>query len=98
MDQVLPIATHVPYMTSPGNHERDYLHSGAIFHHKDSGGECGVAYQNRYIMPSPSGSNLLHTKIPNYAFKPGPNSIYRHDTPWYSFRYGNIHVVMLSTE
>jgi len=75
MDQIAPVASRVPYMTLPGNHERDYINSGSYFSVNDSYGECGVPYENRFLMPTTS-----HTK------------------QWYSFNYGNIHFVMMSTE
>ncbi len=43
MSQVLKITTRVPYMTSPGNHERDYPNSGSFYNGTDSGGECGMS-------------------------------------------------------
>lgn len=40
-------------MTAIGNHERDWPHSGARFAEQtDSGGECGVAHERRFLMPS----------------------------------------------
>jgi hypothetical protein len=75
LEQIHPIAGKVPYMTCIGNHERDYLNSGAHYNGTDSGGECGVAYESLLPMPTP-------TK----------------DQPWYSFNYGNIHIVLISTE
>lgn len=43
-----------PYMVSIGNHERDWPHSGDWFPGRmhDSGGECGVAHERRFLMPS----------------------------------------------
>lgn len=42
---------------------------------KDSGGECGVAYELRFPMPTPG-----------------------RDLPWYSFDFGVLHVMVMSTE
>jgi len=51
-EQIKPIVTRVPYMTTPGNHERDWPHSGDRFNTvDDSGGECGIAYSRRCRMP-----------------------------------------------
>jgi len=52
-DQMLPVTSRVPYMTIPGNHERDYPGSGDRYNvARDSGGECGVVYEKRLKMPS----------------------------------------------
>lgn len=64
MDQIAPIAQRVPYMTLPGNHERDFPDSGfqkfliiliclgSFFNGTDSGGECGIPYEKRFPMPN----------------------------------------------
>jgi len=75
MNQISPIASVVPYMTSNGNHERDYPDSGSLFNVKDSGGECGIPYESRFKM--------IDTD---------------HQKQWYSFDYGNVHIMMMSTE
>lgn len=87
MNQILPLATSIPYMTCIGNHERDFPDSGSYYtgvlsgpnqsylEGTDSGGECGVAYENRFVMP-----------------KVQP------DKPWYSYEVGNIHFTLMSTE
>jgi hypothetical protein len=54
LSQVHPVASRVPYMTCIGNHERDYLTSGAHYNGSDSGGECGVPYESHFPMPSPA--------------------------------------------
>jgi hypothetical protein len=104
MNQVLPIATAVPYMTSPGNHERDFPGSGSFYNGTDSGGECGIPYENRFIMPPPS-SDHIYRKLENAQKKPFNKKItvqpvdkMINDTPWYSFDFGNIHFLMMSTE
>eukprot|EP01147_Barroeca_monosierra_P007337 gene7337-9738_t len=73
-DQLEPISTSVPYMTAIGNHERDWPGTGTTGD-KDSGGECGVAYELRFPMPTPG-----------------------RDLPWYSFDFGVLHVMVMSTE
>lgn len=76
MDQILPISTNIPYMTCIGNHEFDYPNfTASLFNTTDSGGECGVPYLNRFIMPT--------------AAK---------DIAYYSVNYGNVHLLMISTE
>ena len=42
----------VPWMTTDGNHERDFPNSGSLFTGHDSGGECGVPYEKRFSMPT----------------------------------------------
>ncbi|QDZ25947.1 metallophosphatase [Chloropicon primus] len=75
-DRIEPLASRMPYMTTIGNHERDWPHSGDRYGGKDSNGECGVPYMARTPMPRPSGP----------------------DKPWYSFKFGPVHFVQLSTE
>lgn len=41
-----------PWLTTIGNHERDWPGSGDLFGGNDSGGECGVAYMARMVMPT----------------------------------------------
>ena len=52
MRQIEPLAAAHPYLTSPGNHERDSPGTGAFQHGDDSGGECGVPFNARFIMPA----------------------------------------------
>ncbi|ONK71228.1 uncharacterized protein A4U43_C04F6200 [Asparagus officinalis] len=49
---ITPLASHVSYMTAIGNHERDYEGSGSVYITPDSGGECGVAYETYFPMPT----------------------------------------------
>lgn len=96
LEQIEPIATRVPYMTTDGNHERDFLNSydNPYFNNKgdmgnttnDSHGECGVVYGRRFIMPTHS--------------EPGPKPLTaeRSGRTWYSFDYGPIHFLQYSTE
>lgn len=49
---IYPLASKVSYMTAIGNHERDYIASGSIYVTPDSGGECGVAYETYFPMPT----------------------------------------------
>ncbi|EKX51016.1 hypothetical protein GUITHDRAFT_161772 [Guillardia theta CCMP2712] len=102
MDQVWKIeeiATQVPYMTAIGNHERDWPNSGekekrhgksrSVRGSFDSGGECGVAYNRRFVMPAPSPT------LPSFsAFSSSASS----DSPWYSFSHPLLHVAVISTE
>ncbi|KAB1216264.1 putative inactive purple acid phosphatase 27 [Morella rubra] len=54
LDLINPVASKVPYMTAIGNHERDYISSGSVYVTPDSGGECGVAYETYFQMPTPA--------------------------------------------
>ncbi|VAH80764.1 unnamed protein product [Triticum turgidum subsp. durum] len=49
---IRPLASQVSYMTAIGNHERDYAGSGSVYVTPDSGGECGVAYESYFPMPT----------------------------------------------
>ncbi|KAB1227530.1 putative inactive purple acid phosphatase 27 [Morella rubra] len=51
---IKPVASKVSYMTAIGNHERDYAGSGSVYVTPDSGGECGVAYDTYFQMPTPA--------------------------------------------
>ncbi|WVZ68518.1 hypothetical protein U9M48_017450 [Paspalum notatum var. saurae] len=51
---ITPLASQGPYMTAIGNHERDYAESGSVYVTPDSGGECGVAYESYFRMPTVS--------------------------------------------
>ncbi|XP_043693404.1 probable inactive purple acid phosphatase 27 [Telopea speciosissima] len=52
LHHIIPVASHVSYMTAIGNHERDYIDSGSVYITLDSGGECGVAYETSFPMPT----------------------------------------------
>jgi hypothetical protein len=61
-DQIEPLASAVPWMTTDGNHERDFPDSGSLFAGTDSGGECGVPYAHRFAMPTPSAQLKKQSK------------------------------------
>ncbi|KAJ4971659.1 hypothetical protein NE237_004758 [Protea cynaroides] len=86
LHQIIPVASHVFYMTAIGNHERyslfllhimqDYVGgSGSVYITPDSGGECGVAYETYFRMPTTAK-----------------------DKPWYSIEQGPVHFTVISTE
>jgi len=56
----------------------------------DSGGECGVATARRFIMPE-AYLDAARQEAANHGSS--VNSPF-----WYSFDYGSVHFVMLSTE
>lgn len=74
-DQLGPLARTVPYMTTIGNHERDWPGSGDRFVQQwDSGGECGVPYYRRTRMPTPAEDK------PWYSFDYGPIHFVQYST------------------
>ncbi|CAF1489644.1 unnamed protein product [Adineta steineri] len=91
MNQIQPIAAHVPYMAAIGNHEYDHVlggekdPSGASGpggfrpawgdYLYDSRGECAIPMVHRFHSPS-NGNSLF----------------------WYSFDVGPIHIIHFSTE
>nr|QEZ88176.1 purple acid phosphatase 27 [Populus tomentosa] len=63
---ISPLASRVSYMTAIGNHERDYINSGSVYKTPDSGGECGVAYETYFPMPTSAKDK------PWYSIEQGP--------------------------
>jgi len=61
-DQIEPLATRVPWMVCPGNHEVD--HFNTFLPGGDSYGECGIPYFARFQMPNGN--------LPWYSFESGP--------------------------
>ncbi|KAJ4979941.1 hypothetical protein NE237_010721 [Protea cynaroides] len=66
LQHISPAASHVPYMTAIGNHERDYPDSGSVYGLWDSGGEIGVPYETYFPMPTSAKDK------PWYSIKQGP--------------------------
>uniref|UniRef100_A0A383VVS5 Purple acid phosphatase n=1 Tax=Tetradesmus obliquus TaxID=3088 RepID=A0A383VVS5_TETOB len=67
MHQMEPLVSSVPYMTTHGNHERDWPNSGDRFIEAyDSGGECGIPLERRMVMPQAGRDK------PWYSFDFGP--------------------------
>ncbi|KAJ4971668.1 hypothetical protein NE237_004767 [Protea cynaroides] len=66
LHEIGPLASHVSYMTAIGNHERDYVDSGSVYITSDSGGECGVAYETYFPMPT------IAKDKPWYSIEQGP--------------------------
>ncbi|GAB4841322.1 hypothetical protein Ancab_022048 [Ancistrocladus abbreviatus] len=62
LSQITPLASRISYMTAIGNHER----SGSVYITPDSGGECGVAYETYFSMPTPGKDK------PWYSIEQGP--------------------------
>merc|ERR1719174_843738 len=88
MQQISPVASRIPWMTSIGNHEVGWSGSDSVFNGTlntamDSGGECGVAFMKRFpfsMQPLPANTHLSNA------------------SPWYSFNVGHTHFTMLSSE
>lgn len=80
-------ASSAPFMVGVGNHEEDWTHQSfkppGSAYGQDSLGECSVPYGHRFHMPSASGV-------------PMPPS--RHRNMWYSFDFGPVHFVFMSSE
>lgn len=57
LDMLSPVAAHVPYFTTVGNHESDWPGTASIFHGQDSGGECGITTTTLLPMPAPATTN-----------------------------------------
>eukprot|EP00879_Flechtneria_rotunda_P003651 GHRR01003888.1.p1 GENE.GHRR01003888.1~~GHRR01003888.1.p1 ORF type:complete len:559 (+),score=122.66 GHRR01003888.1:217-1677(+) len=75
MHQLEPLISQVPYMASPGNHERDWPNSGDRFVDVyDSGGECGIAFERRVQMPQAGPDK------PWYSFDFGPIHFLQYST------------------
>ncbi|XP_057784787.1 probable inactive purple acid phosphatase 27 isoform X2 [Salvia miltiorrhiza] len=63
---ISPLASQLSYLTAIGNHERDYVDSGSVYPTPDSGGECGVAYETYFPMPTAAKDE------PWYSIEQGP--------------------------
>ncbi|CAO2820862.1 unnamed protein product [Amaranthus hypochondriacus] len=63
---ITPLASQVSYMTAIGNHERDHPNSGSVYNTPDSGGECGIAYETYFPMPTQAKDK------PWYSIEHGP--------------------------
>jgi len=91
MDQISPVASRVPWMASPGNHEVGWSDSdftgGDLETWTDSGGECGVPFYMRFPYIDQKSWNT--ERKPNWT---------KEAQPWYAFTYELVYFVMLSSE
>ena len=90
MTLIEPYASRVPYMVGIGNHEQDHLVGGK----KDPSRDHGEGFH-------PQWGNYGHDSggecgVPVYKRFHMPET--GHQPWWYSFDYGSLHTVMLSTE
>ena len=87
-DQIQPLVTKMPYMTTIGNHERNWPNSGDRFPAQyDSGGECGVPYERRLQMPRPAEDK------PWYSFDFGPIHFLQYSTE-HDFAKGRLFLLL----
>jgi hypothetical protein len=95
MEMIEPVSSILPYMTCMGNHERDWVNSGAsgpFSQNLDSGGECGVPTAARFITPGNADTAEL-----SKTEKTGKD-VQGAAGGWYSFNLGAVHIVMMNTE
>ena len=85
-----PIAQQVPYMVSVGNHEYDHLRGGE----KDPSGATGNGFHP--VWGNYRGDSHGECSVPLFKRFRVPAS--GHSIYWYSFDYGNVHVVQISSE
>ena len=84
MHEIQIIASSVPYMTGQGNHEQDWPNTNTSIGGEDSGGECGVSTESRFIMPTPNNDQYngwysieqgpLHLTVMDTELDCGPGS------------------------
>lgn len=90
--QIEPVAARVPWHVCIGNHEYDFptqpFKPEWAPYGKDSGGECGVPYSMRFVMPGKS-SEPVRSDISGI---PDTKNLY------YSLNFGVVHFVWISTE
>lgn len=90
-NQIEPVASKVPYHVCIGNHEYDWPLQpwkpdwAMYIYAKDGGGECGVPYSLKFNMPGNSSESTGSRAPPTRNL-------------YYSFDYGVVHFVYLSTE
>ena len=90
LSMIEPIATRVPYMIGIGNHEQSHLIGGGKDPSKAKGNGFHPSWGN-YLDDSGGECGVP----PHYRFHmpDSGNSVW-----WYSFDYGMVHFVMMSTE
>lgn len=90
-NQIEPVASKVPYHVCIGNHEYDWPLQpwkpdwAMYIYAKDGGGECGIPYSLKFNMPGNSSESTG-------SRAPATRNLY------YSFDFGVVHFVYLSTE
>ncbi|KAK3740335.1 hypothetical protein QZH41_009414, partial [Actinostola sp. cb2023] len=85
-----PYATLVPYMVGIGNHEQDHTTGGA----KDPSGAPGEGFHPSWgNFGDDSGGECGVPMYKRFHMPENGNALW-----WYSFDYGSVHFVMMSTE
>ncbi|EDO31661.1 predicted protein, partial [Nematostella vectensis] len=85
-----PYATLVPYMVGIGNHEQDHTSGGA----KDPSGAPGDGFHPWWgDFGDDSGGECGVPMYQRFRMPDNGNALW-----WYSFDYGSVHFVMMSTE
>lgn len=84
------IASHVPYMINIGNHEYDHTTGGQ----NDPSGATGNGFHP--IWGNYGDDSSGECSVPMYYRFFAPDN--GNDIYWYSFDFGNIHFIMMSTE
>ncbi|CAL8462222.1 g1753 [Coccomyxa elongata] len=90
-EQISLFTRFLPFMTVPGNHERDTLNSGDAFTFpgaNDARGECGIVYSRRQSMPQqPGQTKSVMVSAGSWGLR-----------LYYSFNYGPIHFLQYDSE
>lgn len=87
---VEPIASRAPYMVSVGNHEQCHVGDGT----KDPSGATGTGFHPSWgNYGNDSGGECGVPMYYRYTMPDNGNSLF-----WYSFNYGNVHIVQISSE
>lgn len=95
MHMIEPIATSVPYLVSVGNHEHDYNRGGRT--HDPSGAvgyDDGMDFQPSWGNYKSDSSGECSVPLYHRFHAPGNGR----GVFWYSFDYGPIHIVQISSE
>ena len=90
LSMIEPIATRIPYMIGIGNHDQSHLIGGAKDPSKAEGNGFHPSWGN-YL--DDSGGECGIPPYYRFHMPDSGNSIW-----WYSFDYGTVHFVMMSTE
>jgi hypothetical protein len=96
LDQVERVAASVPFMTTPGNHERDDPFASSFY--KTATTYAANEHADLSIYKNNDGGGECGVPYQTYFPMPGPGEDPRGDQPWYSFKYGPVHVTVASTE
>lgn len=85
-----PISSRLPYLVSVGNHEYDHVSGGE----KDPSGADGTGFHPTW--GNYGDDSHGECSVPMYHRFYTPQN--GHDLFWYSFNFGNVHVIQMSSE